>query len=384
MTTLDGNSGPYRAGLTFPGWARHATASPTGGGRIASPNVARYLRDSSDPLAPTPGLQRILFITGTRIGDAVLSTGLLDALRRRHPAAWFTVACGPPAAPVFQGLPQLERLIVLRKSRGAGHWRMLWRQTVTTRWHMVVDLRRSALAWMLPARQRCVPPGGAACEHKLTTFARAIDAEQPLQPTVWLTQGDHERASRLLDPDRPVVALAPTANWPAKVWPADRFAELTRRLTGSGGPLAGAQVFITGGPGEDAQAQPVLDAVPENRRVAAVGLDLPTTAAALARCRLFVGNDSGLMHLAGAAGAPTIGLFGPSDDRLYAPRGPKSCVVRTPESLADLIGAPGFDHRTSGSLMGNLTVSSVEAAARRLLAEGEADADPANLRSPVG
>lgn len=325
-------------------------------------------------------MKHILFISATRIGDAVLSTGLLDALRRRHPDARFTIACGPAASAVFQGLPERERTIVLRKSRFAGHWRMLWRQTVTTRWHTVVDLRRSALAWLVPARHRCIPPAGAPAEHKLTTFARTIETERPLEPTVWLTDGDTARAAGLLDPARPLLALAPTANWPAKVWPAERFAELTRRLTAPDGPLAGAQVFVTGGPGEESQAQPVLDAVPANRRIAAVGLDLPTTAAVLARCDLFVGNDSGLMHLAGAAGAPTLGLFGPSDDTVYAPRGPKSRAVRTPESVSDLVGAPTFDHRTSGSLMGGLDVATVESAARALLTAPDTERRAAEAR----
>jgi ADP-heptose:LPS heptosyltransferase len=205
-----------------------------------------------------------------------------------------------------------------------------------------------------------LPPKGSNAEHRLTTLGRALHGVEALQPIVWLDRDDHTRAAGLIDPGRPILALAPTANWPAKVWPAEKFAELARRLTADDGPLAGAQVFITGGPGEESQAQPVLDAVSPADRIPAIGLDLPTTAAVFARCALFVGNDSGLMHLAAAAGAPTVGLFGPSNDQLYAPRGPQCRVVRTPESMQTLVGAPGFDHRTAGSLMGNLDVARVE------------------------
>lgn len=314
-------------------------------------------------------MKRILFISATRIGDAVLSTGLLAELTRRHPDARFTVACGPAAAPLFQGHPQLERLIVLRKRPYAGHWRRLYRSTATTRWHTVVDLRRSALAWLLWARHRRVPPKGKPNEHRLVTLARALDDDVPPRPTVWLSEADHARAAGLLDPNRPTLALAPTANWPAKVWPAAKFAELADRLTRHDGPLAEAQVLVTGGPGEEDQARPVLDAVPVDRRIDAVGLDLPTTAAVFARTRLFVGNDSGLMHLSGATGAPTLGLFGPSDERLYAPQGPHCRVIRTPESFHDLVYAPGFNHRTVGSQMTNLDVEAVERAARGLLQE---------------
>jgi ADP-heptose:LPS heptosyltransferase len=112
----------------------------------------------------------------------------------------------------------------------------------------------------------------------------------------------------------------------------------------------------------------VLQAVPEERRVDLVGrADLPTLYACLQRASLFVGNDSGLMHMAAAAGIPTLGLFGPSRDELYGPWGPRCAAVRTPESYDELIGAPGFDVHTTGSLMLGLEVESVERAVRHLL-----------------
>lgn len=63
--------------------------------------------------------------------------------------------------------------------------------------------------------------------------------------------------------------------------------------------------------------------------------------------------------MAAAVGVPTVGLFGPSEDALYAPRGRNAIAVRTPESMAELIGFPGYDRHTIGSLMTSLTVDSV-------------------------
>ena len=66
-------------------------------------------------------------------------------------------------------------------------------------------------------------------------------------------------------------------------------------------------------------------------------LTLPEAAACLARCALFVGNDSGLMHLAAAAGAPTLGLFGPTQTAEYAPAGRRTAVAVAPSGrIADL------------------------------------------------
>jgi ADP-heptose:LPS heptosyltransferase len=311
---------------------------------------------------------RILFIAPTRVGDAVLSTGLLAWLSRTYPEARLTVACGAGAAQLFAAHPQLEALIGLKKQPRLGHWRRLWREVGLTRWDTVVDLRRSAMPWLLWARRRAVAPKGVPGEHRAVTLGRTLKLTPCPAPTVWTGADDRERAHGLLGNRRPVLALAPTANWRAKVWPAERFAALVDRLTGPGGPLAGALVFVAGGPGEDAQARPVIDAVPANRCVAAVGLDLRATAAVFAQCRLFIGNDSGLMHLAAAAGTPTLGLFGPTDDSLYAPWSERADVIRTPESVAEIRGQPGFHHKTAGTQMTSLTVDAVERAARSLLA----------------
>ena len=135
---------------------------------------------------------------------------------------------------------------------------------------------------------------------------------------------------------RPVVALGPTANWAPKVWSADRFVALFRAL--AAGPLPGAVPLVIAGPGEAerAMAAPVLAALPE--AIDLVGrLSLPEIAACLARAALFVGNDSGLMHLAAAAGAPTLGLFGPTSADEYAPSGQNSgVVIAIGKDMADL------------------------------------------------
>ena len=103
---------------------------------------------------------RILFVTSTRIGDAVLSTGLLDHLIRTHPGARITIACGPVAEGVFARMPGRERTIVVTKRRLSLHWLDLWSQVATTVWDLVVDLRGSALGWLVPARRRAVMRGG--------------------------------------------------------------------------------------------------------------------------------------------------------------------------------------------------------------------------------
>src|SRR5579885_1023902 len=92
----------------------------------------------------------ILFVTASRIGDAVLSTGLLGYLVDRYPHARLTIAAGPVAAPLFEAVPRLERLLIVHKRRLALHWLPLYAAVGGRRWDLVVDLRGSALAGQPP------------------------------------------------------------------------------------------------------------------------------------------------------------------------------------------------------------------------------------------
>jgi len=315
-------------------------------------------------LGPSPA---ILFITATRIGDAVLSTGLLGHLIDRYPDARLTITAGPVSAPLFHGVPRLQRLITLTKRPYAAHWLDLYRATVPTRWSLVVDLRGSALAFLLRTRHRRIMAKGDPREHRVVQLSRLFALPTPLSPRLWLTPEHIAAAERLIPEGGPVLVIAPAANWRGKQWRAERFADLTRRLVAPGGRFAGARVAVLAAAHERAQIEPVLRAVPAEQCLNLVGeVDLLTAAACLDRSMFFVGNDSGLMHMAAAMGVPTLGLFGPSLTTQYAPWGSRASALQTPVPYATLVGAPDFDHRTTDTLMDSLTVDAVEAAVETL------------------
>jgi ADP-heptose:LPS heptosyltransferase len=294
---------------------------------------------------------RILFVTSNSLGDAVLSTGLLDYLIRTHAAARITIACGPVAEDLFARMPNRDRTIVVGKLPYRLHWLRLWASAVTTQWDLVVDIRGSTLAWTVPTRRRAVMRRSRG--HKIAQLGATLGLDPPPLPVVWTAAEDRARAAALLPPNRPIIGLAPSANWPPKVWPAERFAALFYKLVA--GPLPGVVPVVFAGPGEAerAMADPLLAALPD--AIDLVGrLSLPEAAACLARCTLFVGNDSGLMHLAAAAGAPTLGLFGPTPAPEYAPTGPKAAAV-----LA------------SSTNMQDLSVTAALAAATKLIRHAE-------------
>jgi heptosyltransferase III len=314
----------------------------------------------------------VLFVTSTRLGDAVLSTGVLADCLARVPGARVTVATGPVAAPIFRRVPGLERVHVLHKQPLGGHWLGLWAASLGRRWRLVVDLRGSALAYLLVAGERLVLGKGARVGHRVEELGRLVGRNaDPPAPRLWIGSEEESVARALLPDGEPVLALGPAANWRAKTWRPERFAELAQRLTGSG-PLAGARVAVLGAEGERDAVAPVFDSLVPARRIDLVGRVDPLQAAAcLRRCRLFIGNDSGLMHVAAAVGMPTVGLFGPSPAEHYRPWGRWTAVARTPQTPAELMADPAWDHRTSDTLMDGLGVETVEATARQLLDEVE-------------
>lgn len=293
---------------------------------------------------------RILFITANRLGDAVISTGLLSELLRRHPQAEVTVACGPVAASLFEPCPQVVRVIAFTKRRWDLHWYDLWRKCVGTRWDLTVDLRGSGLTFALRSRVRRILRGGRRPGRRLGHVASLFHLHPAPLPVTWSTDAQRRTAQELLPGNSRWLALAPTANWDGKIWPPERFVRVAQALE-----REGLRPVLFYGPGaeERKRAQPVLDALPDAINLGGAR-PIGEVAALLGRCALFIGNDSGLMHVAAATSIPTLGLFGPSRASEYAPGGLNASFVEAP----GIEGAAPID---------GLSVDTVLAAARTRL-----------------
>ena len=305
---------------------------------------------------------KVLFITSTRLGDGILSTGLLDHILREYPSAKVTVACGWLPVSIFEGFPNVERIIEMKKKKCHGHWIDLWKAVVGTKWDMVVDLRDSAVSRLIFAKKRYI-----FSKHIDQTKHKAVQAAQVMKltgvpaPKLYFTGTQKVVADNLIPEGSPVIAVGPSANWIGKTWPAERFIEVIAWLTSAEGLFPDARVAVFAAPGEEEQARPVLESVPAARRIDGIAKGTPgEVAASIARCNFYIGNDSGLMHAAAAAGVPTLGLFGPSYPHLYAPYGDHCAIAQTPETFDQLIDFEGYSAKTlDKTLMDTLQTSQV-------------------------
>lgn len=164
------------------------------------------------------------------------------------------------------------------------------------------------------------PADGPHASEWLAACLPALGVDSAEDPLPILTpSADDQRRARAIVAELPprFLAVHPGSGSPAKNWPAARFAALVR-------VLEPARWLLVRGPADEAAADE-LARVPG----ASVARELPlrVLAALLARAGAYVGNDSGVTHLAAASGAPTIALFGKTDPRLWAPVGPRVEVI---------------------------------------------------------
>lgn len=300
---------------------------------------------------PTSG-DALLCITLSNIGDALMTTPVLEAMHRAYPQARIDIVADQRSSRLFDRCPYRGAIIHKHKREGwAGLWRLI-RRLRRTRYELVVDLRTDGVAWLLRARRRLTkwrirPPGPHAVERSWAVVAPIADRAAPPPTTVWLNDDDRARAADRLSalPGKRWLAVAPGANWPPKIWPLAYYRELIGLLAEE---FDG--VLIVGGPREVELTAALARDLPLPGVDLAGDPDLLQAAAALQRAAVFVGNDSGLGHLAAAVGTPTMTVFGRGVPERYHPWGPLADYLLAPQRDLNLLPATAVAERLRAHL----------------------------------
>lgn len=301
-------------------------------------------------------MKKILLITSSRIGDAILSTTILNHFTTQFPQAKVTVACGHVPASLFEDLPNLEKLIPLPSKKYGQHWLKIYRNTVGTKWDVIVDLRGSVIAYLLRGSQKYIWRSKDDSTTRHQQLCDLVGAPHTTTPKLWVSnQRIHEISPAL--PDK-MIGLGPAANWIGKQWPLENFKAFADYLLHDCAMTKSHKLALFAAPNEWESLQPLIQAIPQDRLfLVNHSTHLLDVAAVLQNCEAYVGNDSGLMHMAAALGVPTLGLFGPSKDQLYRPTGAAVSFIRTPESYETLWQR--VKNGQEDGLMDSLTVPAV-------------------------
>jgi heptosyltransferase-3 len=308
----------------------------------------------------------ILFIAPADLGETVLATGALD--HALIAGGDVTVVCGTDAADLFRAVPGVKRITYVGNNAGALTWGKLWLDMLGARFDVAIDARGVVLGAIAPATTRVALKLGAVVKHRVDEWTEAMSAPRALAPRLWIDEAARNAASAIAGDAEKLLVLAPGGAWGGKRWAPERFAAVARRLAGNA--LSGARIIVMGAAARDAELTRSIRVSLEADGVDAVdagaGLDLLAAAALVERATLVIGNDNVLTHIAAAAGAPTLTLFGPTDERVRAPYGPRTRTLRG-KSFEEIAASPALD---GGAGMEDVSIDAVEAAASDVLHAG--------------
>jgi heptosyltransferase-3 len=299
-------------------------------------------------------MTNILVIKLRYIGDVLLATPVLRALKEVYPRARLSALVNRGTESMLRCNPDLDDLLVLNRDSLREQIRLL-QDLRTRRFDCVIDLTdgdRSAIIarWCGASirvgfneerrwRGLCyttvvkAAPGLHRVERDFLGLRTLGLEPKPMPPVLRTSPQDDQEADTLLRQlgvnvrdsgnDRVLVMMQPGARYWFKAWPPERFAELADRLI----QRFGCQVLVGGDEREVALAEEIRARAHSSLVVVAGRTTLLQYAAVLRRCSLFVGNDNGPMHMAAAVGIPVVALFGPSDPAEWGPRGTRSEVL---------------------------------------------------------
>lgn len=278
-------------------------------------------------------VERLLVITLSNIGDAIMTTPVLEALHELFPQARVDIVADARSAELFEACPYRGQIYFKHKREGWRGLLRLIRELRRTYYDLIVDLRTDGLSYLLRgAKRRSKWQAAVAGPHAVErSFAiiRTLWPEAAIPDTlVWLSGADRAYASQTLRQcsGERIVAVAPGANWAGKIWPLEHYRAVLEILREDFDA-----VVMLGNERDEVAATGLAASSPKPALNLAGKTSLRQAAAVLEHATVFLGNDSGLGHLAAAVGTPTLTLFGPGEPERYHPWGPHARWLVAPD-----------------------------------------------------
>ena len=284
----------------------------------------------------------ILVITLSNIGDVILTTPVIRSLRSTFPDGRLTVVVGPKAADLLKGSRQIDRLLIYGKHALFSEKLALVRSLREEFYNYVVDLRNTALPFLVRAERRSplFRPHRAqsAREYHLEVLQMMkLECRSTGRFDFFSQQEEQSLFEKLKRKGMNAmegVVVAPGAGSEAKRWPIQGFAEVVRKIL----EVTPLTFFVVGDQSEFPLGESLSRIHPARVLNLAGELTLRELAALVSRARLVLTNDSACMHLGYELERPVVAVFGPSDYVRYGRQGPLWRIVREspPSTIQDL------------------------------------------------
>ena len=321
-------------------------------------------------------MKRILVFSFSFIGDTVLSTAVIRPLRAHFPDAHITFLVGPRASDLLATEPNIDAVIVYDNRGKHAGWSGRLRLIKTLRlgkFDLAVNLRDSLMARCIGAEHWDMVLQGASNRHAVTRYLevlqrRGVDTTDA-HPCLQLTKAEYTDARCFLTTagitsEKLLIGIHPGGNWKYKLWETKNYAQLANALCRK----QKASILLFAGPSEQ-ELQTRVAEMMDTPPIFVETKNLRHLAALISACDIYIGNDTGPMHIAAAVGTPVVALFGSTNPIRSGPYGEKHTVL---ESGIDLGCNPCHPGRNPGGcgvgsceVIAGITVEQVFAAVER-------------------
>ena len=271
-----------------------------------------------------PGINKILFITLSNIGDAILTLPVLDALIEKFPHAGITVIAGPRPKEIFENNPRIDKVIVFNKAVPLKEKIKLFRNLEKEGFDMVIDLRNSLFGALLPARYKTSPfkafPPSISHMKDRHLFRAGMSGQVSERKGLYISRQDEEYVNNILKqnnikPAEKILVISAGARSHIKRWPKEKYLGLVSLLIKE----LGFRIVLAG----DREDAPINRYIADNLQYPVTDLTAKTNvsqlAALLKKAEMVITNDSAVLHLASYLNRPVVAIFGPTDETKYGP-----------------------------------------------------------------
>ena len=275
---------------------------------------------------------RILVVTLSNIGDAAMTTPVFETLHQLYPSSVIDIVGDERSSGIFLGAPYLGVTYHRRKKASLWENMRLVGRLRRQKYDLIVDLRTNLIPILLRGKRRFYKRSRSgvsqhSVEEHMSAILSLLNKEFKTPPCkIYIDKEEARKARAAVStiPQGRWLAVAPGANWPGKKWAAARYRELIFKLDGQFDAVL--LLGIEGDSLEEIETSmtPIFDFTGKT--------NLSLVKVLLSKSSFFIGNDSGLGHLAASLSVPTLTLFGPGNPDRYKPISMTSSVLVAPEN----------------------------------------------------